>query len=257
MKNNKFLAIVLAFMLLLVPLTVTASASGLTSIFSDLLSGLFDSDSGSFNLGDLSLDFNTIREKLGPIFANNGIDISKYSNSSLAELIAKIIGSDNPEDVDWSKFLSGGTMSDDLLDAITKYIIAATPTTTEATTTEPTTADPAATTAPSTTVPTTAAPVEVVTTIVYVYQGAQTYVTPSTTAPPEEVYTYSYVEPDTVVVPEITTQTFAPVVVDDEKTTETTGSDGFSVKTVIGIALLVLSLVAVVVVAVILKKNKV
>ena len=70
------------------------------------------------------------------------------------------------------------------------------------------------------------------------------------------MYTYQYVEPATVSVPEITTQVFQPVEVEEYTPTEEK-SDGFSVKSVIGIALLVLSLAAVVVVAVILKKNKV
>ncbi len=255
MRKKKILAVLLSAVLLAVPFTLSANAlssipdmlknSSLLNSILDLLGG--GEGDGSVNLGDLSnMDLSVLRNKLGEIFSGSDVD--------LAKLISDFI---NSGDFDLGSIGNLGELfsNGDFIGALRDYIAGRQ---TEESTTEPTTEAP---TVPPTEAPTappaTAAPrTEVVTTIVYVYQGAQNYVVPSTTEPPEEMYTYQYVEPATVSVPEITTQIFQPVAV-PEATTEPEESDGFSVKTVIGIALLVLSLAAVVVVAIILKKSKV
>ena len=274
MKKNKITALLAAALLLLISLTPAVCAAavpqkGLSSLtgaidtdkLAELLGGILSGGQGQdgLSLGDLgSLDLSTLRERLGDLFSGGDTD--------LARLVSEVIASGDFDIGSITSLLSGTGVPPELLNAIIARITGKPveePTTLPEVTTAPQTETstlPSATLPPATlpTQPATQAPVrtEVVTSVVYVYQGAQTYVVPSTTQPPEEMYTYQYQEPSTVTVPELTTQTFTPVVI-DEITTAPEKNGGFSVKTVIGVALLVLSLAAVVVVAVILKRSKV
>ena len=263
MNKKKICAALLAAILLIVPLSPSAFA--LSSLFSedgpfgDLVGGLSDTiaelfgqntPGGNAKLSDLFSNpggvLDTIRERIG----------TAVDDQTLIEAISQLLG--NAE----QSFNLNDLTSNDFLNRLRKYLGMAEVTEESTTAAAPTTA-PAPTTAytpttqatqPATVyyyyIPSTAAYTPPATTV---YSGAQTYSVPDTTVSQE---TYSYVQPSMVTVPELTTQTtFNPVITEDP--TEAPAKSGSTAKTVIGVVILVLSLAAVVVVAVILRKSKI
>lgn len=270
MNKLKLIAAALAALLLLLPLTpavhaAASSASGLLgglmgegSPFGDLLNGILEGLGGNgqngengdnIQLSDLFSNPNgvldTIRERIG----------STLSNTELIEAISELLGGAG------QSFSVNDLLSNEFLNRLRKYLgmaevtdPPATEEPTSAANTAPASTAPIVTSPPQTVyyyyVPSTIAPAAPATTV---YSGAQTYSVPSTTAADE---TYSYIQPEIVTVAPITTlPAYSPSVV-EEDTTETAKS-GSTAKTVIGIIILVLSLAAVVVVAVILRKSKI
>ena len=266
MNKKKICAALLAAILLIVPLSPSAFA--LSSLFSedgpfgDLVGGLSDTiaelfgqntPGGNAKLSDLFSNpggvLDTIRERIG----------TAVDDQTLIEAISQLLG--NAE----QSFNLNDLTSNDFLNRLRKYLgmaevteestTAAAPTTASAPTTAYTpTTQPTQAMPPQTVyyyyIPSTAAPTAPPTTV---FSGAQTYSVPSTTVPEE---TYSYVQPSMITVPELTTQTtFNPVITEDP--TEAPVKSGSTAKTVIGVVILVLSLAAVVVVAVILRKSKI
>ena len=267
MDLKKVCAVLLATVLLLLPLCVPAFAlSSILSedgIFGDLIGDLSDTlaellgqntPGGDARLSDLFNNpggvLDTIRERIG----------STVDDQTLIEAITQLLGNTT------QRISLSDLTSSDFLNRLRKYLGMA-EITEESTTAEPTTAEPT-TAEPTTAYTPTTQPTQPVTVYYYyvpstaaqqtaapatVYSGAQTYTGLSTTAPEE---TYSYVQPSMITVPELTTQsTFNPVVTEDP--TEASSRGGSTAKTVIGIVILVLSLAAVVVVAVILRKSKI
>lgn len=262
MNKKKICAALLAAILIIVPLSPSAFA--MSAIFSedgpfgDLIGGLSDTiaelfgqntPGGDAKLSDLFSNpegvLDTIRERIG----------TAVDDQTLIEAISQLLGNSA------QSFNLSDLTSNDFLNRLRKYLGMA-EVTEESTTapapsaTEPTTAYTPTTqaTQPQTVyyyyIPSTAASTAPATTV---YSGAQTYSVPDTTVAQE---TYSYVQPSMVTVPELTTQSaFNPVITEDP--TEAPAKSGSTAKTVIGVVILVLSLAAVVVVAVILRKSKI
>lgn len=261
MNKKKICAALLAAILIIVPLSPTAFA--MSSLFSedgpfgDVIGGLSDTiaelfgqntPGGNAKLSDLFSNpqgvLDTIRERIG----------TAVDDQTLIEAISQLLGNST------QSFNLSDLTSNDFLNRLRKYLgmeeITEESSTAEPLTTEPTTTytPTAQATQPATVyyyyIPSTAAYTSPATTV---YSGAQTYSVPDTTVSQE---TYSYVQPSMVTVPELTTQTtFNPIITEDP--TEAPAKSGSTAKTVIGVVILVLSLAAVVVVAVILRKSKI
>ena len=265
MNKKKICAALLAAVLLLIPLSPSAFA--MSSLFSedgpfgDLIGGLSDSiaalfgqdtPGGNARLSDLFSNpggvLDTIRERIG----------TAVDDQTLIEAISQLLN--NSE----QSFNLSDLTSNEFLNRLRKYLgmaevteestTAEAPATTEAPATDYTPTTQPTQPAPQTVyyyyIPSTAAPTAPPTTV---FSGAQTYSVPSTTVQAE---TYSYVQPSMVTVPELTTQAaFNPVVTED--ITEAPAKSGSTAKTVIGVVILVLSLAAVVVVAVILRRGEI
>ena len=285
MKNRKIFALLLAAVLLLLPVSAAVNAAapvkgvGLGA-FSDLFSG-GNLDSITELLGGLipGGDGGGITEILSGLFSGDGsFLLSQEQREQLSDLFSEYLGASDEDRPDMSELISrvreilGSNADPSTIQTIITLLTGAQTTEpattkqdpTEATTkpggTEPTTKpnETESTTrqnVPSTTVP--PSTTEQPTTIVYVYQGSQSYVVPTAAPTTEPVYSYEYIEPSTVTVPELTTQTVYTTVAVEDYTEPVIEKEGSSVKTIAGIVLLVLSLAAVVVVAVILKKSKV
>ena len=253
-KTTKILAVVLAAMMLLIPLSTTAFAMDMANIIGIDLDGILGALGGALsgNNGNTGTD-----ETNG-----GGIDLSDFLSdpSSILGAFSGLLGNVSTEDLIGAITTvlgGGGTMNmDQLVESVLVLLgtfeSTTTPieTTTEETTTEPTTAE--TTTEPTTAEPTTKAP-EATT----VTQSATppTYTpptyTPTTQAP--ETTTYTYIPPEIITMEPLTGETFAPVIYDEN----TGSSDSVTAKMVIGIVILVISGAAVVAVAVVLKKSRV
>ncbi|MBQ7638062.1 MAG: hypothetical protein IJS90_04085 [Clostridia bacterium] len=226
--------------------------SSLTDILGDdlnnILDGLMNGNNGgdetqgnsSVSLNDLFSNPGGILDALRQRLANYDIDVS---NSSIANALASILT--NEDGMDLSSLLN----SNELLAKLITYFREADDQTdpTEESTTQPeTTTEPPTTEPPTTLPPATTAP-------------APSYYIPvsqSTTEAPTESTTepeYSYVEPSVKYTEELSTVPFSPVYEEDYSDSQ----EGVSPKMIVGIVILALSLVAVVVVGVVLKKTKV
>ncbi len=248
MKKTKLIAAILAAVLLLVPLAPSAFAmDALLDTIIELLGG--DTPGESYALSDLFTNPNgvldEIRNRLG----------TELDNSALIEAITKVLGGDNGQTFSLESLLDNGFLNrlreilnmEQVTDAPTDaptvppatyvtqtpstatalYTVTAVTPATLPTTTKPTTTAPA-TTAPSTT----AAPITDM----------------STVAEPS----YTFAQPATVTVPELTSQPeFTPSVTDEG----TVPQKGSTLKTVVGVLVMLLMLGAVVAVAVILRRT--
>lgn len=249
-KTTKLLAVVLAAMMLLIPLSTTVFAMDMANI--------------------IGIDLDAILGALGGITGNNGntgtdetngggVDLSDFLSdpSSILNAFSGLLGNVSTEDLIGaitSVLGGGGAMDmDQLMESVlvllgtfesttapvettTEEPTTEEPTTEEPTTEQPTTLPPETTTAVQNTTPPTYTP--------------PTY-TPTTQAP--ETTTYTYIPPEIVTMEPLTGETYAPVIYDDN----TGSSDDVTVKMVIGIIILVISGAAVVAVAVVLKKSRV
>lgn len=273
MKKSKMIAMFLAVLFTVAVLTPAAYATsffeGLWGMFggedvnSERLDGILDSIFGggtSVSTGDFlggllnggGLD--DIREMLGGAAAG-------VSDNGLLEAIGSLLGGNSA--------VSSDFLNEDFLEGIRRYLSGENVTTTEPSTTEPVTILPApeetttetpttlppVTNPPVTEAPATVPPVTVPPTTAY-YSGGQVYPTnpyvPTTTVP-YETTTFIYIPQVSETVSELIPSNFTPAVYDDDD-----GADeGVSAKMIIGIAILVLSGAAVVVVAVMLKKSRV
>ncbi|MBQ2758641.1 MAG: hypothetical protein IKJ88_02685 [Clostridia bacterium] len=248
-KTTKLLAVVLAAMMLLIPLSTTVFAMDMANI--------------------IGIDLDAILGALGGLTGNNGntgtdetngggIDLSDFLSdpSSILSAFSGLLGNVSTEDLIGAitTVLGGGEAMniDQLMESVLVLLgtfesttapveTTTEETTTEETTTEETTTEETTTEVPTTTPPTTQAPP--------VYTPP-TY-TPTTQAP--ETTTYTYIPPEIVTMEPLTGETYAPVIYDDN----VGSSDDVTVKMVIGIVILVISGAAVVAVAIVLKKSRV
>lgn len=249
-KTTKLLAVVLAAMMLLIPLSTTVFAMDMANI--------------------IGIDLDAILGALGGLTGNNGntgtdetngggIDLSDFLSdpSSILSAFSGLLGNVSTEDLIGAITTvlggGGGAMNmDQLMESVLVLLgtfesttapveTTTEETTTEETTTEETTTEETTTEVPTTTPPTTQAPP--------VYTPP-TY-TPTTQAP--ETTTYTYIPPEIVTMEPLTGETYAPVIYDDN----VGSSDDVTVKMVIGIVILVISGAAVVAVAIVLKKSRV
>ncbi len=248
-KTTKLLAVVLAAMMLLIPLSTTVFAMDMANI--------------------IGIDLDAILGALGGLTGNNGntgtdetngggIDLSDFLSdpSSILSAFSGLLGNVSTEDLIGAitSVLGGGEAMniDQLMESVLVLLgtfesttapveTTTEETTTEETTTEETTTEETTTEVPTTTPPTTQAPP--------VYTPP-TY-TPTTQAP--ETTTYTYIPPEIVTMEPLTGETYAPVIYDDN----VGSSDDVTVKMVIGIVILVISGAAVVAVAIVLKKSRV
>ena len=254
-KTTKILAVVLAAMMLLIPLSTTVFAMDIANIVGIDLDGILGALGGALsgNNGNTGTD-----ETNG-----GGVDLSDFlaDPSSILNAFSGLLGNVSTEDLIGAitTVLGGGGGAMDMDQLIESVLVllgtfesttAPIETTTEETTTEPTTAE--TTTEETTTEPTTKAPesttaVQNTTPPTYT---PPTYV-PTTQAP--ETTTYTYIPPEIVTMEPLTGETFAPVIYDDN----TGSSDDVTAKMVVGIVILVISGAAVVAVAVVLKKSRV
>ena len=255
MKKTKSIAVMLTAVLLLVPFMTSAHAlssslfeeGGPLSGLSDALAELFGGNTpgGNYTLADLFTNPNgvldDIRQRIG----------TQLDNSALIEAITNVLGGDNNQSFSLDQLLSN-----DFLNNLRSYLgMQTVPDSTTAPTAPPTYTNPptAAYTNPPTAYSyvTTAAPATV-TVPTGTRAAATTTTAPSTEATSATDAAYSYVPPATVTVPELTSgAAFTPSVTEDAGV-PAKGSTG---KTVVGVLILLLSLGAVVAVAVVLRKT--
>ncbi len=256
-KTTKILAVVLAAMMLLIPLSTTVFATEIFNIAGVDLDGILGALGGALSGNN---NGNTATDETN----GGGVDLNDFiSNpSSILNAFSGMLG-----DVSLETLISaittvlgggGGAMNmDQLIESVlvllgtfestTAPIETTTeePTTEEPTTEEPTTEEPT-TEEPTTAPPTTVAPP----TYTPPTYTPPTY-TPTTQAP--ETTTYTYIPPEIITMEPLTGETYAPVIYDDNAGS----SDGVTAKMIIGIVILVISGAAVVAVAVVLKKSRV
>ena len=206
--------------------------------FDGILDGIFggNNNNSSFNLSDLLSNPGGILDSLRERLASLGINVS---NNAIAGAIASILT--NEDGFDISSLLG----SSDLLNRLVAYFsgnesTTAEPSTEESTTEESTTEEPS-------TEETTTAPQQPT-------SAPTTQPFTNTTAPePSSEPSYSYVEPSVQYTDPLTTVPFAPVYEEDYSKPQ----KGVTGKMIAGIAILIVSAVAVVGVVVALKKTKV
>ena len=284
MKTRRFLIALLAAVLMLLPFAAAAQAAvpvkgmGLGA-FSDLFSGgnldgLTDLFGGL--MGGNAGEGGGLSEVLSGLLSGEGggLLLTQEQRDQLSDLFGEYLGASEEDRPDMAELISrvreilGSNIDPSTVQTLIALLTGSQPETTtnrptekESTTNreqESTTKrDTESTTVPN--VPSTTVPsaTEQPTTIVYIYQGSQSYVVPTAAPTTEPVYSYEYIELSTVVVPEMTTQSVYTTIPMEEYTEAPAEKDGVSAKTIVGIALLILSLAAVIVVAVILKKSKV
>lgn len=208
-------------------------------IFGGLINGGGNND--SVRLGNLSQILEILKARFG----------NSYNIDQILDALKQVLG----DDFDLSKILSGGVDINKLLNgdviAKIKSILSGETTTVPVTTepkTEPETEAPTEATTQAPAAPATEAPATTP------YHPSRSdpaqYTVPATT---EESTTFSYIPPERVTVPVLSNESTTYNVYDDTNT----GDGSVTVKMVIGIIILVLSGVAVAVVAVILKKSRV
>jgi len=217
--------------------------------FNEMLSDFFNNGNGegdeaasnpALSLSDLFSNPGGILDVLRQRLAANDIDVS---NSAIASALAAILTNENG--LDLSALLNSNELVNRLIDYFANDPNATTTTeesTTEEEPTEETTTEETTTATPSTTLPP-----------VTIYIPATQAFTDTTAEESESEPEYSYVEPSVEYTDQLTTVPFSPVYEEDYSEPE----EGVSAKMVIGIIILALSAVAVVVVAVVLKKTKV
>ena len=250
-KTTKILAVVLAAMMLLIPLSTTVFALDMSNIIGIDLNGVLGALGGALsgNNGNTGTD-----ETNG-----GGIDLSDFLSdpSSILNAFSGLLGNVSTEDLIGaitSVLGGGGAMDmDQLMESVLVLLgtfestTAPVETTTEEPTTEESTTAETTTEEPTTKAPETTTAVQNTTPPTYT---PPTYV-PTTQAP--ETTTYTYIPPEIITMEPLTGETFAPVIYDDNSGS----SDDVTVKMVIGIVILVISGAAVVAVAVVLKKSRV
>lgn len=217
-KIKKIVVAVLISCMLIMPLTVSVSATG----FADL----FSKDGIGALLGTFGIDIND------PESIRKAID--ELQNGGLGALVGLL-----------------GVDLNDLLSELQKYLFAFESETTPPTTEEPTTEEPT-TEEPTTEAPTTSAPPPTYSPTPSYQYTPPTY-TPATTLPPETT-TFTYIPPEQIYTEAYTTTVFKPVVEDDATTLP---DDTSPVKTAIGVILLLGSGIGVIVVVLALKRNRI
>lgn len=256
MKNiRKILAVLMAVILLGAAFTSSAFAASalddIAGLFGELLNGLTN-NGGAFRLSDLFGNREDVLERLRQ--ALDGFNVGNVNNSQLLDAITRLLNGDG---ADLNNIDITSLLDDSFLGRLAQYIQAnplpttepytfEEPTTEEPTTEEPTTEEPTTEEPATIAVPTTVAP------YVPVWDGAQVY--PVTTTEPTTEPSYIYVEPTQQYVPPITTE---PTYYVNEDLTPVKESDSSAVKMGVGVAMALISLAAVIVVAVMLKKNRV
>ena len=256
----KITAVIAAVILLTAALAPTAFALGGFDIgsFSELLGGDFSDLSGlgeiiggllgggsgngeGISLGDLVLNPNGVMDILQERLANLGVEASR---GEIINAIYALIGDTNPGDI--SSLLT----SNDFINRLAEYLLAnqTTEPLTELTTLPPateenTTLAPVTTEIPSYEIPTVVIP------STYIYQGADAYSTLPAATTTEPVY--SYVQPSTQYAEAATTVPFTP---NYEESTRSAANN--SAKLMIGAVVVLASVGAIVVVAMMLKKTK-
>lgn len=247
MKKTKLIAAILAAVLLIVPLAPSAFAmDSLLDAIVELLGG--NTPGESYALSDLFTNPNgvldEIRQRLG----------TELDNSALIEAITQVLGGDSNQ-----QFSLDSLLNNDFLNRLRSVLnLEQVPNAaTDPTTASPVTAATNVTQSPATATAyyyaTTATPATLPTTT----KAATTAPTTSTTMPSAEATTematsYTFAQPATVTVPELTTQAeFVPSVTDEGVAPQ----KGSTAKTVVGVMVLLLMLGAVVAVAVILRRT--
>lgn len=249
-KARKFLAVLVAVIMLGAAFTSSAFAFGdILDLLEEALGGMTNNGE-AFRLSDLFGDREGVLERLRQSLSS--FNLGDVDNSQLMDAVTRLLNGDG---ADLNNIDLASLFNADFLVRLAQYLQANPAPTTEPTTAEPISEEPVTdeptseedTTEERTTAqPVTAAP------YVPVWDGAQVY--PVTTTEPATEPSYQYVEPTQQYVPPLTTEPNYNV---NDDLTPGKESGVSAVKMGVGVALVLISLAAVIVVAVMLKKSKV